>query len=244
MRYITPVLFIILINITAITSCSVPVEETTNVQNNSSKEELSNRSTDNKTSNIKFDIPFRSFDPLTYAHFSLFLNGSEPFSHLSINFTTTTENPYLSRRSSFQYGCFGPGCDLYYTDIRLYYKCSLSISTRNPYSYCYYKCDLTSMQMEPIISFIQQNNEYFFNNEEFNGLELPYLSTFNFIEDKNYRFTLRITDSYSEQQDLKHALMISKSVEQLTPGTPLYELFQILESQFVPELLQHEQLCD
>ncbi len=243
MRYIIPTLFIILINITAIASCSGTAEETTNVQNSSNKEELSNSSNDNKASNIKFDIPFTSFDPLTFEHFSLFLNGSEPFSHLSIDFTTTTENPYLSRRSCFQYGCLGLGCDLYYTEIRLYYKCSLVTYATNPYC-CSYECDLTSAQMEPIISFIQQNNEYFFNNEEFNGLELPYLSTFDFIENNNYRFTLIITDSYSEQQDPQHALMISKSAEQLTPGTPLYELFQIWESQFVPELLQHEQWCD
>jgi len=244
MRYIIPILFIILINITAISSCSGPEEETSTVQNNSIKEELSDRSNNKKTSNIKFDFPFTSFDPLTFEYFSLFLNGSEPFSHLSIDLTTTTENPNLSRRrSSFQYGCLGPGCDLYYTDIRLYYKCSLVTYATNPYC-CYYECDLTSMQMEPIISFIQQNNEYFFNNEEFDGLELPYLSTFDFIEDNNYRFTLRIRDSYSEQQDPRHALMISKSVEQLVPGTPLYELFQIWESEFVPELLLHEVWCD
>jgi hypothetical protein len=73
------------------------------------------------------------------------------------------------------------------------------------------------------------NREYFFNGEEYSGLQLPYMSDTGYINSDNYVFVLNFTDI----NDVNHCWVISKCI--VEPNEIWQGLIDILEENFISQ---------
>jgi hypothetical protein len=185
-------------------------------------------------------------EPLDYNRYTRIMNDQEALSQFKIIFGKRINEPNEFYQSYFTGGRNTSGSRLY---SEIEFEASLNLWREPPYpDNCYYEYELNNNQLDTIFNHIESNIDYYFNPEEFNGISYPYLTKTPFLHDKNYIFSIIIIKpnplrpSYPDY--FYAAYLINKSVDELIPDTPLYELFQKWETELLPLILQHEKHCD
>lgn len=190
-------------------------------------------------------IPAKIFEiePLTYDQYMSIRNNQDAFSMLVIEIEKETHDPFIRYWSAFSCKQLAGANHFSVCDV---FKGTLN-STLRPYipdnSDCYYEVEFTGVEMEQILSHLEEHHDYYFNNEEFDGLEVPFVVARNCIDAKNYNFRLYVHEPNPSMEENFRINLINKFVDELIPGTPLYELFQIWEVHFLSKLLQNEIEC-
>jgi hypothetical protein len=189
-------------------------------------------------------IPAKTFEitPLTYDNYISIINSDEAFSTLIIELEKETHDPFIKYSSIFS--CKQLAGSNLYSDCNVFE--GVLTSLKKPYgpdSDCYYEVEFEKEEMEEILAFIETNNEYFFNNEEFDGLDIPFIVQRYYIDYKYYNFSLYVHEPNPSMEENFRIKLINKYADELVPGTPLYGLFQLWGEQFLPELLQHKIEC-
>jgi hypothetical protein len=181
-------------------------------------------------------------EPLTYNNYTSIRNNQESFSTLIIEIEKETDDPFVRYVSHFH--CKQLAGSHHYSDCTVFK--GVLTSLKEPYgpdADCYYEVEFDGEEMEEILSYLEANHEYFFNNEEFNGLDIPFIVQRNYIDAKNYNFRLYVHEPNPSMEDNFHIKLINKYTDELVPETPLYGLFQIWEDQFLYKLLQNKIEC-
>ena len=96
----------------------------------------------------------------------------------------------------------------------------------------------TDAEVSAIYDYLSDYPAYFFNQEEFTGKTIPYLTSNSFLfENKYYRFSINIYGPHEDKPpDYWPVWTICKCVDEYPEqGTPLYGLFQIFENDFIDE---------
>lgn len=180
-----------------------------------------------------------SLEPLTITQFQDIIDNDLNFKELIIDFSVS-KDPSRHYVFGFQ---IGSG----YSTITLNGQttdASLS-QLKNPPStqVCDYSVDLPVEQLDGLFAFLQSESAYFFNHEEFEGLDLPVVTQNFHMHFNNINFSLSVVNRISSDPVkgilVENGYGISKSVEELQQGTPLYNLIQLIETEYFPILMAH-----
>jgi hypothetical protein len=172
------------------------------------------------------------YSPLTSAKCANLVNGNDSFSQCNIVFSNrlsavrqgfwlgtgnTTQSNYLSSPAIFEGA-------LHETD-----------TTVSPQTDRELHKDFDLTDVQPIFDYIldEDNEDYFFNNEEYDGLSIPYEKR----NDKGIcQGEMLILIEFFEPACFDRNWAIFKCVDEYpAEGTPLYGLFQMLENDFITQ---------
>ncbi|MBU1023391.1 hypothetical protein KKB99_03790 [bacterium] len=158
-------------------------------------------------------------------------NGNFTFSDLYLGYSTFTP---VSNQQIFNIGYGNFSGNFNFLDITEF-DSGLYQSFHNP-TVGYLKHVFTHNEVDSILAFISspENSGYFFNAEEYNGLDIPYLNASICPNDRNFNFSLIFfkPETYPNQE----CWAIFKCVDEYpSPEHPLYDLFQMLENDFISQ---------
>ena len=178
-------------------------------------------------------------EPLDSNMFTDFRSNNIYLNRIKIYINMTVLNPYSSKGCVIQ---SNPNHVVTFFNGIVSYDASLNTYSSYSEEHCYYENILLPNQLESLFTYLEQYSDFFFNNEEFEGLELPYLTEDLYFDAKNYDFALDIYDPSSLNGPWL-SYNINKSQDDLPPDSELYGLFQILENDIVPIIMQNEIWC-
>ena len=170
------------------------------------------------------------YSPLTFNKYNNILNSNDELSLIHIvyekRYNPDIEGvPQNILQLTFQAGNLN--IDAYFNSYNVFEG---GLSLTQPIGDIYYQnIEFTSEEMNLIFNYLSAHNDYFFNNSEFEGLEIPYYNTRMPIGYDNYQFTLSISEP--ERQDDYRAWVISKDMDE--PDSIMQGLIDILENNFI-----------
>jgi hypothetical protein len=176
-----------------------------------------------------------AFSPLTLEKFNNIKSDTENIYTISISYHEfynfdVNGNPLQAKLLDVDGGIAGNASnfteiDKYYIVFSKLYDRSLEGENREDDAEC------NSAGVVEVMNYLGApgNREYFFNGEEYAGLELPYLSDTGYINNDNYVFILNFTDI----NDLNHCWVISKCINE--PNEIWQGLIDILEENFISQ---------
>ena len=100
----------------------------------------------------------------------------------------------------------------------------------------FYKHEFTNMEVSAILDYIStpENRTYFFNGDEYEGLEIPYPHASISPPNKRFNFSLIFGEPQTGENYADWAIF--KCVDEYpAPGTPLYGLYQMIENDFITQ---------
>ncbi|MCD6217536.1 hypothetical protein J7L05_06720 [bacterium] len=239
-------LMICLLVITCLNACSQRRNPDTSVNPDNEKrnEAVAGQSDSNKdtssNADVKYEIDY-AYTPLTHVKFQDIRNSVDLFTAIdiyykkSVNPDQNGHNQYLSR---FYLDAGGSFSISHYNDISEYegtlvYR-DLTVPIEKEKFKVFSKDDVNA-----IFDYLEANHDYFFNGNEYEGLEIPYLCQGINICNANYIFTLSFSDPYfleeAFQEQYFPAWAISKCIDEVYPDHPLYGLFELLEDDFISQ---------
>ena len=176
-----------------------------------------------------------SYSALTFTKFQDIRNGSDTFSTISITYRDLSEynqngEPLQLRLLDIDNGFAGVeqninSIETYNVSLKRNCDPSLQLETG------YFEADASPELVNEVFDYISlpANQAYFFNNDEFEGLEQPYSAPRIWIDDGNYIFVV----SFSETTDLANDWVISKCIDE--PNEIWQGLIDILEENFISQ---------
>jgi len=183
------------------------------------------------------------FSPLTYDIFLDFRNGSLEFTQFTLDY-----RKYMNRDSNErprEYEFFGIIAGHYFkrTDMNsitefgsgLVKIDNINMTRENPRRY------FSKEEVDEIFNYLDANNGYFFNGEEFEELDDPYITNTITMDWTDHTFTLIIPNTEvldpSFQESYVPAWAINKCIDEvdLYPDHTLSGLFDLLEDNFISQ---------
>jgi hypothetical protein len=172
--------------------------------------------------------------PLTKEILDGIRSGSNNISHLYSRYSTFT-NVSDTQIFNMVYGNYNGNfnfSDITEFDAHLY-QFVKTMETFNERSLDHV---FTASDVDSILTYISSpaNRDYFFNAEEFSGLDIPYANASICPNQKKYNFSLIF---FKPETGLnRECWAIFKCVDEYPEeGTPLYGLFQMLENDFITQ---------
>ena len=172
------------------------------------------------------------FVPLTYEKFQAIRNNNDQFSCINI--------AYISKDSTKWSRLYLPAGDMgstrYFSSLtKIEGGLSVELFNAPPPRHHGYDKTFTISDLNSILDYLAENSDYFFNGDEYSGLNLPVQSTDVLICHDNYSFGLAIYEPGSAT----NAWGIHKCVHD-PPGndSPLHDLFEMLDDDFVSQFTE------
>jgi hypothetical protein len=173
------------------------------------------------------------YSPLTLAKFTAIHNGTDNFADITIVYS---KHPVDGDLSNLGIDAGLPYWNIAINDVESY-SGSLNewLDNELPYEYNYYEHNFTPTEVEEIYSYLENHGDYFFNNEEYEGIYPPPVESKGgprpVCFDERYTFSL----IFSEPGKRKESWAIHKCVDELYPDHPMFGLAQLLEDDFISQ---------
>jgi len=218
-------------------SCSAnkkAIENKNNYSNNGSKYKPAGFE-----KNITSDMagaPTYAYSPLTLSKFQAIRDGTDQLSKIFIDYSTYLNDDELGHPLNIRFFSLTGG-DLYnnrYYNSISEYSGRLMNDDRTIPRYEVKEKEFLPVEVELILDYLKENEEnieYFFNGDEYQGLPTPYLTQTTFINKKRYNFILIIFEPDGAKSEYDAAWAISKSVDE--PDTIFQGLINRLENNFI-----------
>jgi hypothetical protein len=176
--------------------------------------------------------PPRYYSPLTYNKFQSIIANQDQFSKIRIIYGTDdydeSDQTGVMRTIIMGVGSFHE--TILFSDVAAFQcKYDMHDNTVNPPVSVYLDHDFTKeLVVQTIISYLDSNKEYFFNNQEFSDLPIPYESNnYSVQEDRDKGFQFEIYEPESNS----NAWVIDKESD--NPDPILQGLLDIMETHFM-----------
>jgi len=187
------------------------------------------KSSSDKT-NLSNEIHFiqEYYSPLDVTTFNEILNDTQNFCGILIYYS----KPWASLSIPDNNGSL----DNLFSDINSY-QGELLQTSGTPLQSNAYAHNFTASEVQDIYDYLLQNSDYFFNGEEYEGIYPPpieAITIFNPVcsDEYKYAFILHI----SQPNQMVESWTIHKCVDEYPyPDHPLYDLFEMLENDFIPQ---------
>jgi len=178
-----------------------------------------------------------AFEPLTYEKYLNLKNNIDQFSCINIFYTKTIDQDSEPPPQYFIIFDLDAGSSRKgrYLSSITEYKGEYQLQDYDIHKHEMKQRGFSPEDVEMIFDYLETNNEYFFNaeNDEFNGLDIPYVTDSRCMNPKNYCFTLAFYDP--NDTSLKHdrAWVISESANE--PTEIFQGLINLLENNLISQ---------
>ena len=174
------------------------------------------------------------YSPLTYETLSSIRNGSLNYSSFTIYYKSTGTG-YNKQFFTINYGnILG---DFTFSSVPNFKsEFNNMVEESGQMVDKFYKHEFTNMEVSAIFDYIStlENRTYFFNGDEYTGLEIPYPHASISPPNKRFNFSLIFGEPQTGENHADWAIF--KCVDEYpAEGTPLYGLFQMLENDFITQ---------
>ena len=175
------------------------------------------------------------YSPLTSAKCANLVNGNDSFSQCNIVF----RNRLSAVRQGFSLGT-GNTAQSNYLSSPAIFKGALreDDTTVSPQTYRELHKDFDLTEVQSIFDYIldEDNEDYFFNNEEYDGLSIPYeVMHHKPVCQGEMLILIEFFEPECFDRDYRNWAIFKCVDEYPAEGTPLYGLFQMIENDFITQ---------
>ena len=182
---------------------------------------------------MEVGLYYATFVPLTLNKFQAIRNNENDFSLISVRYKRRSNidpNGHADHQQFFEFQAGFGGTSRLWESIEFFEGGTyLIIKDITPKEGIGYSRIFTPEDIDLIFDYLEDNHEFFFNNEEYNGLDIPYLSRGSHIGQGNIKFSL----IFLQPNDMPDAWAISKCMDE--PDAIMQGLIDILEEHFIDE---------